>query len=148
MASPRSTLRPQGSQKIVSRATPADRPSSARVCVLLVDVDRNLRRSLAIGLKLLGHRTEEAGDAARALELVHRHHFDLAVIDLLLPDMSGLDLARSLQRIAPDVRLVLTTAYELPSERPEHAGSDGTVWLRKPLRTEDLLHLFPQPAPR
>jgi CheY-like chemotaxis protein len=131
-----------------SHPSPVSQPSSAKVRVLLVDVDRNLRRSLAIGLKLLGHQTDEAGDAAEALELVRRRHFDLVVIDLLLPDMSGIELARALQGIAPELRLVLTTAYEMPAEKPKCPGANGAAWLPKPLRTEDLLLFLPGSASR
>lgn len=119
-----------------------------RSSILLVDIDHNQRRSLAIGLRLLGHRAEEASCAEEAMERCRAEGFDLVVVDLLLPDMSGLTLARRLSTEFPRMSLLLTCVYDVPRWALEREGVDGLPYLSKPLRTEDIVRMLPRNARR
>jgi two-component system chemotaxis response regulator CheB len=85
--------------------------------VLIVDdqaiFHRQLRRLLALaGLEVVG----EASDIPTAEELVKTLQPDLAIVDIMLPGIDGLEGSRRLKRILPSLRLVLTSAY------PDQAG--------------------------
>lgn len=85
--------------------------------VLIVDdqaiFHRQLRRLLALaGLEVVG----EASDISTAEELVKTLQPDLAIVDIMLPRIDGLEGSRRLKRILPSLRLVLTSAY------PDQAG--------------------------
>jgi DNA-binding response OmpR family regulator len=108
------------------------------VRVLVVDDDLNHLRLLAAGLRLEGFAVEAAADAAEALDRLGRSGFDLAIVDVMMPGVSGLELARRASRDFPDVRIVLMSAYHL-SERQVRQASCGAVgFIPKPYRMEEL----------
>lgn len=65
--------------------------------LLLVDDDRVILNLLAEGLRDLGYATSIAASGAEALQLAAQQEYDLVVLDMRMPDMSGLDVARQLQ---------------------------------------------------
>ena len=81
--------------------------------ILVVDDEKNIRRTLEMVLRGEGYEVTEAGSAEEALEILARGErpVDLAVIDLLLPGMSGLDLLPKAKAARPDVPVIMITAY-------------------------------------
>lgn len=106
--------------------------------ILIVDDDRDLADSLAIVLGLEGHCTALAYNARQAFRSYEREDFDLVMMDIRLPDRSGLDCLVELRRDRPATDVVLMTAYtvdEMVDRASEH-GALGVV--RKPLDVEEL----------
>ncbi|MGE3636525.1 MAG: response regulator, partial [Sandaracinaceae bacterium] len=87
--------------------------------ILIVDDETNARRSLAISLKLAGHRVHDAADGYAALAVLESDPIDLALVDLMMPDMSGLELARQINVRHQHVRVVLVSAYHLSKRQLE-----------------------------
>lgn len=110
---------------------------------LIVDEDRNQRRSLAIGLRVHGHHAEEAGSAAEALAHPALGTIDFVVVELLLADMSGLEVAQRLRRMFPLLRIALSSAYEISPAHLSELGFRPAALFQKPMRTEELLGLLP-----
>lgn len=75
--------------------------------ILVVDDDAPTREALATGLKKLGHDLIAAASGSAALEEVRRHHVDLAIIDLKLPDMEGTELFEALRIIRPEAIAIM-----------------------------------------
>lgn len=75
--------------------TPPRRTKAGRL--LVVDDDRNLRESIARGLKLQGYEVELAGDGRSAVERAIREHFDLLLLDQMMPGIPGIDVLRLLR---------------------------------------------------
>jgi DNA-binding response OmpR family regulator len=74
--------------------------------VLVVDDEPSIRLLCAINLKMEGYEVQEAEDGAEALALAADGDFDLILLDVMLPDMGGFDVARSLAargRAAPPI---------------------------------------------
>jgi len=69
-----------------------DSQSAARRRILVVDDDRGLSLALSTLLKAVGHAVETAGDGPDALALLREHDFDIVLLDIGLPTMSGLDV--------------------------------------------------------
>jgi len=65
--------------------------------ILLVEDDRQLRTSVARGLREAGHEVAEAADGDRALEMARATVWDCIVLDLLLPGRDGRDVCRALR---------------------------------------------------
>ena len=65
--------------------------------VLVVEDDASLRRTLAIGLAAEGHHVLTAGDGRTALDAAREDDPDLVILDLGLPDLSGVDVLRLLR---------------------------------------------------
>ena len=68
--------------------------------LLVVEDETNIRELLATTLKFAGFAVEAAPDGRTALKLVADQAFDLAVMDVMLPDMSGLEVLRKLREQA------------------------------------------------
>lgn len=110
--------------------------------VLIVDDEENHRKTLGIGLRLEGWDVEEAADGEQALAVVDRATVDVAVVDLMMPGINGLDLARRLRFRAPDVKVVLTSAYHLSERQLERAGVGAVGFVPKPYDLPDLVRFL------
>ncbi|MCF8089904.1 MAG: sigma 54-interacting transcriptional regulator, partial [Desulfotignum sp.] len=79
--------------------------------ILLVDDEERLLNSMAQRIALLGHDPVKATSGLKALELAKTTRFDLAIVDLKMPDMDGLVTITKLKELDPDLRTVLLTGY-------------------------------------
>lgn len=110
---------------------------SARI--LIVDDEENQRRALSIALGLEGFYVEDAADGDEAMLRLEGQGFDLAIVDLMMPGINGLELARRLRFRWPDLRVVLTSAYHLTERQLERADVGAIAFVPKPYRFEDLV---------
>jgi CheY-like chemotaxis protein len=112
------------------------------VHVLVVDGDADTRESLHILLSLLGHRVEARPDGPTALQAAAAGRFDLALLDLSLPGLNGLELAAALRRLpgATGIRLVALTGLHTYDDAARAAGFD--IVLRKPIPLPQLEKLL------
>lgn len=122
----------------VARPEPASAPDGKALPTILVVDDNPLIIDLIARLFEDRFVIEAAGDASEALRKVVRKSYDLVLIDLILPEMNGLDLYRAIRRQRPRQKAMLTTAYE-GDPRVEQAiaeGAKGCIY--KPFQLEDL----------
>lgn len=109
--------------------------------VLIVDDEENQRRTLAIGLKPEGFDVIVASSGQEALQILSSgagQDVDLALIDLMMPGINGLDLARQMRRLFPSVRVVLSSAYHLSARQVERADCGAIGFVPKPYRLHEL----------
>jgi len=109
--------------------------------VLVVEDDTSLRHLVVRMLAGGGFETLAAGRAAEGLSLVRERQgaFDLAIIDMVMPGMSGLDLASDLQREYPSLKILYISGYvgSLAAEALARRSPDRV--LLKPFTEETLL---------
>jgi len=101
--------------------------------ILIVDDDAGMRASLAVLLQKWGFEPLQASDGAEATELVERHDPDLVITDVVMPELSGLDLLRELKAGDPHRPVLLLTAQgsiDMAVEAMKHGARD---FLTKPL---------------
>ena len=79
--------------------------------VLVVDDEADIRELLEITLSRMGLDTFSAGDVTSAQRLLNEHTFQLCLTDMRLPDGTGIDLVRSIQKQQPDLPVAVVTAY-------------------------------------
>jgi len=79
--------------------------------ILLVDDEERLLNSMAQRISLLGHEPVKATSGLQALDLAKTARFDLAIVDLKMPEMDGLVTITKLKELDPDLRTVLLTGY-------------------------------------
>jgi signal transduction histidine kinase len=109
--------------------------SGRRGRILIVD-DHEEVGALAEALcRELGHDVARARNGEEALEKVRRERFDVVFTDVVMPGMSGLELAERLRAAAPDLPIVLTTGF---SDEISGAGAGGLPVVYKPYRLETL----------
>jgi CheY-like chemotaxis protein len=107
--------------------------------VLIVDDEENQRRTLSIGLKLEGFEVVVAGSSTDALRLLASSPpIDLALIDLMMPGLNGLELSRQIRQMFPHVRTVLSSAYHLSARQVERADCGAVGFVPKPYRLAEL----------
>lgn len=108
------------------------------VRVLIVDDEENQRRVLSIGLKVEGFEVFAAASADDALELLATRHIDVALVDLMIPGMNGLELSRQIARRYPGVSVWLASAYHLSARQMERADCGASGFIPKPYKLSDL----------
>lgn len=121
-----------------ARAAPVaeDAPSRSRLKVVVVDDNRDAANTLQMLISHLGHGCSVAFDGEGGLQLIRRERPDLAFLDLGLPGLTGLEVARALREAELSTELVAVTGYGLPEDREatHEAGFDGH--LTKPVSLE------------
>ena len=110
--------------------------------ILVVDDEPAFRFTLAAGLTLEGYEVDSAGSAQEALELIQQHRFDLALVDLMMPGMHGLDLARRFKALCPRVQVVLTSAYYLSQQQLKLADCGAVAFLPKPYGLDRVVQVL------
>jgi DNA-binding NtrC family response regulator len=107
--------------------------------VLVVDDEENQRQTLSIGLKHEGFEVFTASSSSEAIEsLSSTPGIEVAVIDLMMPGINGLELARQIGRLYPGVRVVLASAYHLSARQFERANCGACAFIPKPYSLPDL----------
>jgi two-component system, OmpR family, response regulator len=107
--------------------------------ILVVEDDVQLAQVLAHGLREEDYEVDVAPDGATAIELSRAKSFDLILLDVMLPGISGLDVARQLRCRKQDVGVLMLTARDAVPDvvRGLDAGADD--YLTKPFSFQELL---------
>lgn len=106
--------------------------------ILLVDDEAELVSALAERLALRGLDAVFATDGDTAVDMVRAQAFDLAVLDVKMPGLSGLDLKKKLQRLRPGLRFIFVTGHG--SEEDFRLGSaEAASYLVKPVALDELI---------
>jgi DNA-binding NtrC family response regulator len=106
--------------------------------LLIVDDDEDLRQLLAARFGRLGWQVLQAGTAEEALERTAQARCDVAVLDLHLPGMSGLDLLGRLKEQQPEVEALMLTAHSSIETAVQAMRAGAYDYLTKPFQAADL----------
>jgi DNA-binding response OmpR family regulator len=106
--------------------------------VLIVDDEENQRRSLALGLAADGFECVEAEGGDEALVLLARSRVDVALVDLMMPGINGLELARRIRWSHPATVVILASAYHLSARQLQRAECGAAGFVPKPYQLPDL----------
>lgn len=117
-------------------------PCGERPRMLLADDDETLCLVLARALTARGYAVETAHDAASALRAAGSVPPDCAVIDLRLPDMSGLKLIERLKAVDTRTQIVVLTGYGSIATAIEAIKLGATHYLTKPANAAQILAAF------
>lgn len=100
--------------------------------VLVIDDEPNLREMLARGLRRFGYEVAAAADGPAALDHAARTAFDLAVCDLSMPGMDGLETLKALKEIQPAMEVVIVTGRPTAETRAEALRLGACDYVPKP----------------
>ena len=109
--------------------------------ILVVEDERAIRDMIAFGLKRAGYSVREAEDARAAREALADRLPDLALIDWMLPDTSGLELTRSMKRDrhTRDLPIIMLTARAEEGDKVTGLESGADDYITKPFSPRELL---------
>ncbi|MEV0778960.1 response regulator transcription factor [Streptomyces sp. NPDC050428] len=120
-----------------------DGPSAApvRTRILLADDHALVRRGVRLILDGEPDLTvvAEAGDGAEAIEMAREHRPDLAILDIAMPRLTGLQAARELSRLRPEMRILILTMYDNEQYFFEALKSGASGYVLKSVADRDLL---------
>ncbi|GBD30329.1 Alkaline phosphatase synthesis transcriptional regulatory protein PhoP [bacterium HR32] len=108
------------------------------VQILVVDDERPLVESIRFALEREGYQVVEAQDGVAALELARSQRFDLVILDVMLPGMSGFELCRVLRQES-DVPILLLTARTDESDRVVGLDLGADDYVTKPFSMRELM---------
>jgi DNA-binding NtrC family response regulator len=107
--------------------------------ILVVDDDSSLRQAVCALLTRNGYEAASATGGREALELLADRGFDVAITDLRMDEMSGLDLLKRIRANFPEVEVILLTAYGSISTAVEAMRAEAFDYVTKPFKNEELL---------
>jgi CheY-like chemotaxis protein len=109
--------------------------------VLVVDDDPVVRRAVARFVASAGYQVIESSSPEQGLAAAERYPIDLMITDLVMPNMTGYELAQRITDIRPGVRVIYMSGFapdELVAERGRSAGPDP-IFLQKPFAVDALM---------
>ncbi|MCR9162088.1 MAG: response regulator transcription factor [Nannocystaceae bacterium] len=107
--------------------------------ILVVEDDENLRLPLVDNLEDEGFEVEQASSGEAAVELARRQSFDVIVLDIMLPGMSGYDVCKVLRAEASTAGILMLTARSLEDDVVTGFDAGADDYLTKPYRLRELL---------
>lgn len=107
--------------------------------ILVVDDEQAVRESLRRSLKFNGYDVLLAADGVEAVEMVHRENPGLLILDVMMPNMDGLEVCRTLRSEGWDRPILVLTARDGVSDRVAGLDAGADDYLPKPFALEELL---------
>ncbi len=106
--------------------------------ILIVEDEEKLARFLELELSHEGYAVAKAGDGRTGLTMAESGRFDLIVLDIMLPELSGLELLRRLRRTS-SVPVILLTARGAVTDKVSGLDMGANDYITKPFAIEELL---------
>jgi PAS domain S-box-containing protein len=106
--------------------------------VLLVEDNDLVRTGTADMLRRLGISPMEARNGATAMSVLAAQSIDVLIVDVGLPDISGIDLAINARKSVPQLRVIIASGYDVALSHEQHAMLPNATTLRKPYDLADL----------
>jgi len=111
--------------------------SDARI--LIVDDDENIRKVLLAILEDKGYNVEAVGTAREAIKKTDKKFYNLALIDIRLPDMEGIDLLTKIRDTTPRMRKIIITGYPTLQNAVEAVNLGADAYIMKPFDVDKVV---------
>ncbi len=109
--------------------------------VLLVDDEQELVETLAERLKIRGIEARWVTTGDGALKLIGHENFDLAVLDVKIPGISGIDLHKKMKAKCPGLKFIFMTGHGSHDDFTAGSAETGVdYYLLKPVNIDELIH--------
>lgn len=119
-------------------AHPSVTPPHNRLRVLFVDDERSLQEFMRTELPRLGHDVVVCPNGTTALQAIAAHTFDIAILDIRMPDMTGIDVLQRLKQVSPDTDAVMMTGYASEESMVQAMRLGACDYLRKPCKMSEI----------
>ncbi len=113
--------------------------SKRKDAILIVDDDKSIRDTFTAILEQEGYDVDTAENGAEAIEKSQKKFFDLALVDVRLPDMYGTDLLNAMKETTPKMAKIILTGYPSMQNAITAVNEGANAYLLKPVDIEDLL---------
>ena len=109
--------------------------------ILVIDDDKVMRDACQQILTRQGYRVELAASARQGLALLEKVSFDAILLDLVMPDLDGLEALKKIRAIDPESEVIIITGYGTIQSAVESIKAGAFHFLSKPFTPDDLRHL-------
>jgi len=107
--------------------------------ILAVEDNATNQKLILLMLERLGYRADSAYHGLEALEAVHRHPYDVLLMDVQMPEMDGLEATRRIRHSLPvQPRIIAMTANAMESDRQDCLAAGMDDYIRKPIQVREL----------
>jgi DNA-binding NtrC family response regulator len=108
--------------------------------VLVVDDDATLATTLVESLRTAGVRAEAVASGEAAMLAVGSGRIDVCVADLVMPGISGIELVRHIQKVAPEITVIVFSGHNMREMIRQVSATGIFAFLSKPVDPEELIH--------
>jgi DNA-binding NtrC family response regulator len=109
--------------------------------ILVVDDDESIRKSLIPALEGAGYVVDTAEDGTDAIKKAEANFYNLALIDIRLPDMEGTQLLSALKETRPKMVKIIVTGYPSLQNAVEAVNKGADGYIIKPTKMDELLKM-------
>lgn len=107
--------------------------------ILLVEDEESIRETVKLNLELEGYEVLTTGNGRKALEYLSHQHFDLLLLDVMLPEVDGFTIAEQVRLTNADMPILMLTAKDMAQDRVMGLKKGADDYLTKPFHLEELL---------
>jgi len=107
--------------------------------ILIVDDDEAILQNVSRALKIEGYQVDVANTGKKAIELAQRSFYNLALIDIRLPDMEGTELLTALKKATPKMVRIILTGFPTLSNAIAAVNKEADGYLTKPVKMDELI---------
>lgn len=116
-----------------------DRHMNKTAKILVVDDDENIRKVLVAILQDEGYTVDSVGTAKKGIEATKRKFYNMALIDIRLPDMEGTELLTQMKETTPRMRKIIITGYPTLQNAIEAVNRRADAYIMKPFDVKKVL---------
>jgi DNA-binding NtrC family response regulator len=109
-----------------------------RLRILFVDDERSLQEFMRTELPRLGHDVTVCPNGTTALQAIAMQSYDVAILDIRMPDMTGIDVLQRLKQVSPDTDAVMMTGYASEESMVQAMRLGACDYLRKPCKMSEI----------
>jgi DNA-binding NtrC family response regulator len=107
--------------------------------ILIVDDDENMRKALVAVLEDEGYAVESVDTGKKGIEKTETEFFNLALIDVRLPDMEGIEVLSGMRETSPKIRKIVITGYPTLQNAVAAVNKGANAYIMKPFDVEKML---------
>jgi DNA-binding NtrC family response regulator len=119
---------------------------SDELTILVVDDNEDLLETFAMILKRRGFFVETAENGLSAIDKFEKHGFDVALMDIVMPEMNGVEAFRKIKEMHPEATIILMTAYSDEAMIQMARDEGARHIIHKPIKIEQLIELITELA--
>ncbi|MBN2859583.1 MAG: sigma-54-dependent Fis family transcriptional regulator [Sphaerochaetaceae bacterium] len=108
--------------------------------ILVVDDEKNIRKTITLGLTAQGYEVRSAGNSAEACREVSAQFFDVVLLDLRLEEENGLDLIPKILSSSPWIKIIVITAHASIENAVEAMKKGASDYIQKPFSIAEIVH--------
>lgn len=109
--------------------------------ILVVDDDNDLRLTIVDALQSSGFQVDEASNGNEAIDKMRSTRYDIAIVDMVMPRVTGLELLSEIKKISPRTKIIIMTAFATIDNAVEAIKRGASDYVKKPFRLWEFLSI-------